>query len=92
MKDAILSAAMQLANLSGFKKVTRANIAAKADVAPGLVSYHFGDMKKLRDAMVERAVESKNLKLLAQALADRHPIALKAPDALRRAAAMQLAA
>lgn len=92
MKDAILSAAMQLANLKGFKKVTRAEIAAKAKVAPGLVSYHFGDMKGLRDAMVARAVEAKNLKVLAQALADRHPAAVKAPDALRRAAALQLAA
>lgn len=92
MKDAILSAAMQLANLKGFKKVTRSDIAARAEVAPSLVSYYFKTMKKLRHAMVERAVESQNLKVLAQALAERHPVATKAPDALRRAAALQLAA
>ena len=91
MKDAILSAAMQLANLKGFKKVSRSDIAKRADVATGSVSYHFGTMKKLRDAMVTRAVESSNLKILAQALAERHPLATKAPEALRRAAAATLA-
>lgn len=91
MRDAILSAAMQLANLKGYKRVTRADIAARAEVAPGSVSYHFGSMVKLRTAMVERAVETENLKLLGQALADRHPTALAAPATLRKDAAMRLA-
>lgn len=91
MREAILSAAMQLANLKGYKRVTRADIAKRADVATGSVSYHFGSMRKLQDAMVERAIEAKNLKLLGQALSNRHPLALKAPDALRKAAALQLA-
>ncbi len=90
MKNAILSAAMQLANLKGFKRVSRADIAKRADVAAGSVSYHFGTMRGLRDAMVARAVESGNLRILAQAHAERHPLAVKAPEALRRAAAATL--
>lgn len=90
MKEAILSAAMQLANLKGYKRITRAEIAAKADVAPGLVSYHFKDMKGMRDAMVERAVQSENLKVLGQALADAHPVARKAPETLRKAAVLKM--
>lgn len=90
MREAILSAAMQLANLKGYKRVTRGEIAKRAGVAAGSVSYHFKSMPQLRTAMVERAVEAKNLKLLGQALADRHPAATKAPEALRTAAAAQL--
>ena len=91
MKDKILGAAMQLANLKGFKKVTRQDIASRAKVAAGSVSYHFKSMKKLQAAMVERAVETENLRILGQALAERHPAAAKAPEVLRRAAAMAIA-
>lgn len=92
MKDKILAAAMQLANLKGYKNVTRDDIASRADVAAGSVSYHFGDMRKLQAAMVERAVLTQNLKVVAQAMADRHPVALKAPEDLRKRAALLLAA
>lgn len=91
MKDKILGTAMQLANLKGFGNVTRNDIADRAEVATGSVSYHYKTMKKLETAMVERAVETENLKILAQALARRHPVALKAPEALRVRAARQLA-
>lgn len=82
---------MQLANLKGFKRVTRNDIADRAEIATGSVSYHYGDMKKLQAAMVARAIETENLKILAQALAERHPLAMKAPEALRIRAARQLA-
>lgn len=87
----IISAAMQLANLCGFSNVTRDGVAAKADVACGSVTYYFKGMKKLRAAMVERAIETENLTVLGQALAARHPLALAAPEALRVRAARSLA-
>jgi len=91
MKTVILSAAMQVANLKGFGNVTRNDIADRAEIATGSVSYHYKSMKKLEAAMVARAVETENLKLLGQALAKRHPLALKAPEALRVRAARALA-
>lgn len=90
MKDKILNTAMQLANLTGFLNVTRDGIADRAEIATGSVSYHYKDMKKLRAAMVARAIETENLKILGQALAARHPLALKAPEALRVRAARQM--
>lgn len=90
-QELILATAMQLANLKGYKSVTREDIAKRLEVAEGLVSYHFKNMKKLRDAMVTRAVESENLKMLGQALADRHPVAMNASETLRRAAALKMA-
>lgn len=77
---------MQLANLTNYRRVTRAAIAKHAGVATGSVSYHFKSMKKLQDAIVERAVEGKVLKVVAQALANRHPVAAKAPEVVRKAA------
>jgi AcrR family transcriptional regulator len=91
MKASILSTAMQLANLHGFGKVTRNMIADRMEIATGSVSYHWKDMRKLAAAMVERAVETGNLKILGQAIAAKHPVALRAPDDLRKAAVLAIA-
>lgn len=87
----ILSTAMQLANLHGFGKVTRNMIADRAEIATGSVSYHWKSMRKLEAAMVERAVETRNLKVLGQAIAAKHPLATKADDILRRDAVLAVA-
>lgn len=92
MKSKILGTAMQLANLHGFGNVTRNMIADKAEIATGSVSYHFKSMRKLEAAMVERAVETRNLKVLGQAIGRKHPVAMKAPDELRQAAVLAIAA
>lgn len=95
MKAHILGVAMQLANLHGFGKVTRNMIADRAVVAVGTVSYHYGprgaSMRRLEAAMVERAIESENLKVLGQAIAAKHPLALAAPDSLRKRAVLAVA-
>lgn len=90
MKDRLLSTAMSLANLHGLSGVTRDMVANVAEVATGSVTYHFGDMKRLRSEMVKRAIETENLNVLAQALAIGHPLALAAPEALRVRAAHTL--
>lgn len=91
MKTSILSTAMQLANLHGFGNVTRNMIADRAEIATGSVSYHWKSMRKLEAAMVERAIETENLKILGQAISKRHPLATKAPAGLQRAAVLSLA-
>lgn len=91
MKLQILGVAMQLANLKGFGKVTRFDISDQAEIATGSVSYHWKTMRKLEAAMVERAIETHNLKILGQAIANRHPLAMKASDDLRRAAVLAVA-
>lgn len=91
MKSKILATAMQLANLHGFGNVTRNMIADRAEIATGSVSYHFKNMRKLEAAMVERAIESQNLKILGQAISAKHPLATKAPEGLRQRAVLALA-
>lgn len=91
MKTMILSTAMQLANLHGFGRVTRNMIADRAEIATGSVSYHWKDMKKLERAMVERAIETRNLKVLGQAVAAKHPATKDVDAELKRDAMMAVA-
>jgi AcrR family transcriptional regulator len=92
MKDQILATAMRLAAKKGFRNVTRQDIATAAEVATGSVSYHFDTMRKLQAAMVLKAIEDKNLPVFTQALADGHPLALRAPVELKKAAGRALSA
>lgn len=87
MKLAILKAAVELARAKGFRKFSRLEVARKADTATGTVSYHYGDMGGLRTAVMQHAIDHEVLEIVAQGLAERHVLVLKAPEVLRRKAA-----
>lgn len=91
MQASIISCAMQLANLHGFGRVTRNMIADRMQIATGSVSYHMKNMRKLERAMVERAIETNNLKVLGQAIAAKHPATKDVPAELKRAAVLSVA-
>jgi hypothetical protein len=44
-------------------------------------------MNGVRDAIVQHAIDRKDLRILAQALLAGHPVALTAPETLKRKAA-----
>lgn len=95
---AILDVAGRLALEHGYRNVTRDMIAAAAGVASGTVSNYGGErftnggvptgsaMARIRHALMRRAVETGDLPIVAQGLANRDPIALDAPEQLRMAA------
>ncbi len=83
MKDRIMRAALHIAARDGFRQVTRAGVATFARIAPGSISYHFGPLRKFQTAIVLAAIAAENLAVIGQALAARHPAALKAPEALK---------
>lgn len=85
--ERILSVALELAEIRGFRNITREMVAVVAQVGVGTVSWHFKGMDGLRDAVVRYAVEKKNIRVLAQALAEGHRFAKAAPFALRQEAA-----
>lgn len=89
-KALILKTAAALAARQGFLNITREQIAAKAEVAPASISYHFKSMTKLRDAIMAHAVEKGILEVIGQGLAARHRAAVAAPVALRQKAAQLL--
>ena len=68
----ILAAALQEAETCGYEKVTRSGVAKRANVAEGLVNVYFGTMDALRDKIVQTAIETENLTVIAQALGRRH--------------------
>lgn len=91
-KDTIVKAATHMAIKCGYDKLTRAAIAAELDIFPSSVSFHCKSMANLRDLVVADAIERGIAVVVGQALAHKHPLALKAPEALRRRAAKLLAA
>lgn len=86
----ILTAGLLLGGKVGLANITRAEIATTAGVAAGSINAAFGTMDDLRRAVVVRAVETRNLPLIAQA------VALKSyddliPGEIRQEAACSLA-
>jgi AcrR family transcriptional regulator len=91
-KDLIVIAATKLAARHGYNRLTRHQIADYMGIVPSSISFHCGTMEKLRSLMVGHAIEKGIIEVLAQALADRHPLAIKAPKELKARAARLLAA
>ena len=87
----ILSIALAVAERKGFDRVTAADIGQAGGIAPSLVTYHLGTVEGLRVKIVQEAVATHRLRVVAQALAVSHPDALAAPEDLRRAASHYLA-
>ena len=68
-KKRLLAAALEIAETVGFHRMTRADIAAHADVSPGLVSLHLGTMDALRRSVMRAAIKRESLKVIAEGLA-----------------------
>lgn len=91
-REELLGEAVRLAGTWGFTGVTRAVVAKSMDVSGGCVTYHFKNMNLLRTAMVRDAINHEApLRLLGQAIAQGHWLALNAPAALRVRAVNALA-
>lgn len=88
----VLQAAVELALSEGFAAISRSKVADRAGVSRGTVSNAYGDMPGLCEAVMKEAVAKGHLKLIAQGLAARHPIAMGASDDQKRQAAAYLTA
>lgn len=88
--DSILAAAVRLAEIKGYTKVTRDDIALAAGCSPALVSEVLGTMVALRRQIQRAAIANEVVPVIAQGLAARDPHALKAPAYLKIAAGKYL--
>ena len=86
----ILSAALVVASKVGYARLTREDIAKRADVPASLISYHLGTMPALRRKIMREAIRTECLPVVAQGLAIRDRFALKAPADLRARAVASL--
>jgi AcrR family transcriptional regulator len=75
VKEQLLDAATELAIEQGFDTCGLREIAARAEVSPGMIAYYFGDRRGLYDAMFQRAFERVSAQvraLLAEENVDEH--------------------
>ena len=91
-KAAILAAAVDMAKAEGYQWITRDAVAERAKVGAGSVNVAFGRMVELKRAVLTHAVQAEIVEIVAQGLADQHPIAKDAPPDLKRKALAHLAA
>jgi AcrR family transcriptional regulator len=85
-KDNILDAAVRLARVTGYNKITRDKIAESAGVSTGLVTRYFGTMAQLKTAIMRRAVKQGIAQIIAQGLVNGDDHAKRAPAELEAAA------
>jgi hypothetical protein len=98
-KATIVRTATQMAVSVGFQNLTRQAIAERLDIFPSSISFHCKSMDNLRTLMVGFAIENAlkpgrfhYIDVVAQALAARHPLALRAPAKVKAEAAKLLTA
>lgn len=88
----ILAVAVDLAQQDSFEWLTRAAVAEAAGVSPGLVSAYFSPFAELKREVLREAVRTKNIVILAQGMAVRHPIVAGLSEATRKKVAARLTA
>ena len=90
-KAAILAEAVQLAQEIGYTHITRDEVAERAGVAIGLVTYYFKNMDRLKREIMREAITLKHHVILLQGLAAGDAIAEGAPTGLKAAAVQKYA-
>ena len=85
-REMLLDAAMPLAEIHTYTGVSRDMVAEAAGVSPALLSRYWTS-RQFQAALMERAVATRNLRVLAQGMVRLHPVAIAAPYDLRRDAA-----
>lgn len=84
--DDILDAAINIAEVKGYTKVTWKELGDASGVSLGLLVYHFGSIQEFKRTLMRAAITRKNLTILAQGLAVKDEHAIKAPDELKQSA------
>ena len=81
--ETVLTAALSVAEVKGYARMTRECIAVAAAVSPALVSLRLGTMVELRRAVMRAAVKRRNIAVVAQGLAAGDPHAQRADASLK---------
>lgn len=83
--EKIVRAATRLAIKLGFQNMSRQQIADHVGCFPSQISFHVGTMREVQDAIVQYAIDHAlkssrfhYVDVVAQALAARHPLAIRA--------------
>lgn len=85
-REAILNAALDVAEINGYMSITRQAVADQAGVTLGLITHYFSTMNQLKRAVMRAAIAQERLVVIAQGLAIGDDHAIKAPLELRHKA------
>ncbi len=66
-KKQILETATSIAEEKGYLHFSRQSVADRIGVGPSTINFYFNTADSLRDAVLEEAKRSKNLRIIAQA-------------------------
>lgn len=91
-QEKIILAGLSLLERDGQAGVTREAVAEVAGVSPASVSHHFGSISEFRSLLMQTAVDRGVIKAVAWGLVAGDPLAMNAPENLRRAAIRSLGA
>jgi len=82
----IVRTALDLARSHGYTELDRSRVAGAAGISPGTVSRYFENATGLTDEVLRLAIATEDMDVLRQGLAMRHPVAMGAPESLKRRA------
>ena len=85
-KEDIVATALSLASKHGFRRFSREQIANELGVTGGTLNYYFDPIDTVHDAVVLEAIKRRVWNVFVQALAEKHPLALKASPEIKREA------
>ena len=87
-RELILDCAVQLMAEGNYEHFTLREIAGRADVAPGLISHHFGTIDRLKHDAITAGCKREIWKVILIGLAQHHAFAIDLPDHIKRKAAI----
>lgn len=73
-REQILGIAYDLAVSDGLYRFDVENVAAKAECSRPLVMHYFGSVIGLREAIIEKSIDDKDARVVAQAIFNRDPM------------------
>ena len=85
-KNKILQAGIVVANEVGYTCATIEEIADEAGVVAGTIHHHFNCAENFKDSLVKYAIDTNQLKVIAQAIATGHRYTRCLPPNLREQA------
>lgn len=89
-RERILAAALHLSQIGNYATITREQITIYAQCSPGLLNHYYSTMAQLRRDVMRAAVRLRIGAIVAQGLVAKDPIALKAPEDLKKQAAASI--
>lgn len=84
--EQVIDRYLDLAEKRPYDRISRDDIVEGMDMVRSNINHLFGSVPALRDQMMERAVATERLRIIATGLERGHPIAKAAPEALKKRA------